>query len=127
MDLFCIHTDFLVPYRKNIKNIKYKRLKYVQHFFLNCDCCLNDKNECYYNEFITDEKWKKLYKENLQNSEEGKEEDKTFININSDEKKKNNKIPFGTKLAVAGGIACVNPLLGLGYLVSWKYRNNKKI
>ena len=116
LDLFCIHTDFLVPYRKNIKNIKYKRLKYVQHFFLNCDCCLNDKNECYYNEFITDEKWKKLYKENLQNSEEGKEEDKTIINTNSDEKKKN-KIAFATKLAAGCGMACINPLLGLGYLL----------
>ena len=110
LEIFCIHTDFLVPYHKIFK---YKNLKYGQHFFLNCDCCLNEKKECYYNEFITDEKWEKLNKENLQKSEEIKEEDK---NINVE--RKNTKIPFKAKLSTAASLAVVNPLLGLGYLVS---------
>ena len=46
LDIFCVHNDFLIPHNKkqiyqNILN------KYVEHYFLNCDCPqIND--ECIY-------------------------------------------------------------------------------
>ena len=113
LEIFCIHSDFLVS---SHKNFEYKNLKYIQHFFLNCDCCLNEKNECYYNEYITDENWKKLNKENIQNlkeiKEEKKEENKEIIYINNDEKKDKKK-----KIKEAA-LSVMFPLYGISKLIN---------
>ena len=44
LEVFCIHNNYLVEYSK--KN-DYKK----SHYFVNCDCGREDKEECYYNNF----------------------------------------------------------------------------
>ena len=61
VEIFCIHSDFLVKTKEN---------NYINndHYFVNCDCCCNNSN-CYYNEFFTNENWKKVDKEKLKRLE----------------------------------------------------------
>ncbi len=54
LEIFCIHTDFLVLFNSNISNNN----KHNEHYFLNCDCCLG--KECYYNGYFKYKNWRKL-------------------------------------------------------------------
>lgn len=126
LELFCFHEDFLI-YSHNLKEkakiLKNTAKKYsedIEHHFINCDCFRNENNECYYNEFITDNKWKKINKEKFQD-EEKKEENNIKLNeIKTYEKKETipiHPIPFKEQI-VAGAIGLKNPLLGLQLFVS---------
>ena len=64
LEIYCIHTDFLVQYNSSI----HKNYNDIEHYFLYCDCCTNN-TECYYKEFYTKENWRKLDQEELKNLE----------------------------------------------------------
>ena len=50
LELFCIHTDFLVRFNKE-NNVK----DFNKHYFINCDCNKQEYEECYYNTFYKNE------------------------------------------------------------------------
>ena len=47
LEIFCIHTDFLVKMNKNKSSSNNNK-----HYFINCDCNSSSNEECYYNEFF---------------------------------------------------------------------------
>ena len=61
LEIFCIHTDFLITYNSNI----HKNNKEMEHYFLICDCCQTNNSECYYKGFYTKENWIKMDQEEL--------------------------------------------------------------
>ena len=66
LEIFCIHTDFLVEYNKNKSSKKYKN-----HYFINCDC--NKSNdECYYNDFYKNKNFIKINEDELKKTEDNK-------------------------------------------------------
>ena len=44
LEIFCIHNNYLVEYNKKSE---YKK----NHYFINCDCDSQNKEECYYNNY----------------------------------------------------------------------------
>ena len=61
LELFCIHTDFLVSFNKK-NNIK----DFNKHYFINCDCNKQESEECYYNTFYKNENFIKMDSDGLQ-------------------------------------------------------------
>ena len=68
LDIFCIHTDFLVKYDK-IKNKNNSNTNNVKHYFINCDCNSNNNEDCYYNDFYKNNNFKKMDEEELKKRE----------------------------------------------------------
>ena len=66
LEIFCIHTDFLVEYNKNKSSKKYKN-----HYFINCDCNKSD-DECYYNDFYKNKNFIKINEDELKKKEDNK-------------------------------------------------------
>ena len=66
LEIFCIHTDFLVEYNKNKFSKKYKN-----HYFINCDCNKSD-DECYYNDFYKNKNFIKINEDELKKTEDNK-------------------------------------------------------
>jgi len=66
LDIFCIHTDFLVKYDKNKNNSNINNNK---HYFINCDCNSNNKEDCYYNDFYKNNNFKKMDEEEFKKRE----------------------------------------------------------
>ena len=66
LEIFCIHTDFLVEYNKNKSSKKYKN-----HYFINCDCNKSD-DECYYNDFYKNKNFIKINEDELKKTEDNK-------------------------------------------------------
>ena len=62
LELFCIHTDFLVRFNKK-NNVK----DFNKHYFINCDCNKQENEECYYNTFYKNENFIKMDSDGLQN------------------------------------------------------------
>ena len=77
LELFCIHTDFLVRFNKK-NNVK----DFNKHYFINCDCNKHENEECYYNTIYKNENFIKMDSDGLQKR----------INNNTNTKK---EIPFG--------------------------------
>ena len=61
LELFCIHTDFLVSFNKK-NNIK----DFNKHYFINCDCNKQENEECYYNTVYKNENFIKMDSDGLQ-------------------------------------------------------------
>ena len=61
LELFCIHTDFLVRFNKK-NNVK----DFNKHYFINCDCNKQENEECYYNTFYKNENFIKMDSDGLQ-------------------------------------------------------------
>lgn len=66
LEIFCIHTDFLVEYNTNKSSKKYKN-----HYFINCDCNKSD-DECYYNDFYKNKNFIKINEDELKKTEDNK-------------------------------------------------------
>lgn len=62
LDIFCIHSDFLVKYDNNKNNSNKNNNK---HYFINCDCNSNSNEDCYYNDFYKNNNSKKMDEEEL--------------------------------------------------------------
>ena len=62
LELFCIHTDFLVRFNKR----NYPK-DFNKHYFINCDCYKKDNEECYYNTFYKNDNFIKMDLAELQN------------------------------------------------------------
>lgn len=55
LELFCIHTDFLVRFNKRNYAKNFNR-----HYFINCDCNKQENEECYYNTFYKNDNFIKM-------------------------------------------------------------------
>ena len=59
LNIFCIHTNFLISENWNFTSKKYN------HYFMNCDCTRDDKNDCYYYSFYNNKNYIKKEKKNF--------------------------------------------------------------
>ena len=60
LEIFCIHTDFLVKMIKNKSSSNNNK-----HYFINCDCNSCSNEGCYYNEFFSNNNFVKMDEEKL--------------------------------------------------------------
>ena len=60
LEIFCIHTDFLVKMNKNKSSSNNNK-----HYFINCDCNSCSNEGCYYNEFFSNNNFVKMDEEKL--------------------------------------------------------------
>ena len=59
LNIFCIHTNFLISENWNFTSKKYN------HYFVNCDCTRDDKNDCYYYNFYNNKNFIKKEKKDF--------------------------------------------------------------
>ena len=95
LELFCIHTDFLVRFNKK-NNVK----DFNKHYFINCDCNKQENEECYYNTFYKNDNFIKMDSDGLQNrinkNINEKKSKKKFGNLFGSSSQASNQSLFGT-------------------------------